>query len=113
MAAGSLVIFNSGFPFALQYLACLIFSGVGGMIPAAVFGGAPVFAPSLKLVATTNGLIVQGSQLGQVIGPPLLAWMVSATGTWQTAPWPLIPAALLGAPLALVLAVLEKKSRPD
>ena len=113
MAAGSLVIFNPGFPFALQYLACLIFSGVGGMIPAAVFGGAPVFAPSLKLVATTNGLIVQGSQLGQVIGPPLLAWMVSATGTWQTAPWLLIPAALLGAPLALVLAVLEKKSRPD
>jgi hypothetical protein len=51
--------------------------------------------------------------LGQVIGPPLLAWMVSATGTWQTAPWLLIPAALLGASLALVLAVLEKKSRPD
>jgi MFS family permease len=113
MAAASTVIFISEFPFGLQYLACLIFSGVGGMIPAAVFGGAPVFAPSLKLVATTNGLIVQGSQFGQVIGPPLLAWMVSATGTWQTAPWLLIPAALLGAALALVLAVLEKKSRPD
>jgi len=109
MAAGSLVIFNSGFPFALQYLSCLIFSGVGGMIPAAVFGGVPVFAPSRKLVATTNGLIIQGSQLGQVIGPPLLAWTVSATGTWQMAPWLLIPAALLGATLALVLAVLEKK----
>jgi hypothetical protein len=47
--------------------------------------------------------------LGQVIGPPLLAWMVSATGTWQTAPWLLIPAALLGAAMSLVLAVLEKK----
>ncbi|RPH87416.1 MAG: MFS transporter [Desulfobacteraceae bacterium] len=113
MAAASTVIFISGFPFGLQYLACLIFSGVGGLLPAAVFGGAPVFAPSLKLVATTNGLIVQGSQLGQVMGPPLLAWMVSATGTWQTAPWLLIPAALLGVALSLVLAFLEKKSRPD
>jgi MFS family permease len=109
MAAGSLVIFNPGFPFAIQYLSCLIFSGVGGMIPAAVFGGVPVFAPSRKLVATTNGLIIQGSQFGQVIGPPLLAWTVSATGAWRAAPWLLIPSALLGAALSLVLAVLEKK----
>ena len=109
MAAGSLVIFNPGFPFALQYLSCLIFSGVGGMIPAAVFGGAPVFAPNRKLVATTNGLIVQGSQFGQVVGPPLLAWTVSATGTWQAAPWLLVTSALLGTALSLVLAVLEKK----
>jgi MFS family permease len=113
MAVGSLVIFNPGFPFALQYLSCLIFSGVGGMIPAAVFGGVPVFAPSRKLVATTNGLIIQGSQLGQVIGPPLLAWTVSATGTWQAAPWLLVTSAFLGTSLSLVLAVLEKKSRPD
>lgn len=111
MAGSSTLVFISGFPFGLQYLACLIFSGVGGMLPAAVFGGGPVFAPSPKLVATTNGLIVQGSQFGQVLGPPLLAWAVSASGTWQTAPWLLIPAALLGAALALVLAVLEKKSQ--
>jgi len=55
---------------------------------------------------------VQGSQFGQVLGPPLLAWAVSASGTWQTAPWLLIPAALLGAALALVLSVLDKKSHP-
>ena len=60
-------------------------------------------------VATTNGLIVQGSQLGQVIGPPLLAWTVSATGTWQAAPWLLVTSAFLGTALSLVLAVLEKK----
>jgi predicted MFS family arabinose efflux permease len=112
MAAGSLVIFNPKFPFALQYLFCLIFSGLGGMIPAAVFGGAPVFAPNPKLVATTNGLIVQGSQFGQVVGPPLLAWTVSATGTWQAAPWLLVTSAFLGTALSLVLGVLEKKSRP-
>lgn len=109
MAAASTVIFISGLPFGFQYLACLIFSGVGGMLPAAVFGGAPVFAPGPRLVATTNGLILQGSQFGQILGPPVLAWAVSATGTWQTAPWLLIPAALLGVALTLVLAVLEKK----
>jgi MFS family permease len=111
IGAASLLIFPRAFPFGLQYLACLIFSALGGMLPAAVFGGAPVFAPSPKLVATTNGLIVQGSQLGQVIGPPLLAGMVSAAGTWGIAPWLLIPVALLGAFLALVLGRLEKKSR--
>jgi MFS family permease len=79
------------------------------MIPAAVFGGAPVFAPSRKLVATTNGLIVQGSQLGQVIGPPLLAWTVSASGTWQAAPWILTVAAACGIILAVLLGALERK----
>lgn len=107
-AGAGLVIFSSIVPFGLQYGACLIFSSLGGMLPAAVFGGAPVFAPNPRLVATTNGLIVQGSQLGQVIGPPLLAVMVSAAGTWTVAPRLLIPVALLGASLALVLGRLEK-----
>jgi MFS transporter, DHA1 family, inner membrane transport protein len=109
MAAGGLVIFNPQFSFKFQYLSCLIFSGVGGMIPAAVFGAAPVFAPSRKLVATTNGLVVQGSQLGQVIGPPLLAWTVSATGTWQAASWILTAAASCGIILSVLLGALERK----
>jgi MFS family permease len=111
MAGAGLVIFSSVFPFAVQYTACLVFSALGGMLPAAVFGGAPVFAPNPKLVATTNGLIVQGSQLGQVVGPPLLAWMVSASGTWAVAPWLLIPVALVGAILSVILGRLEKRSR--
>jgi MFS family permease len=112
MAGAGLVIFSTALPFTVQYSACLVFSAVGGMLPAAVFGGAPVFAPSPKLVATTNGLIVQGSQLGQVVGPPLLAGMVSAAGTWAVAPWLMLPVALLGTTFSLVLAGLEKKSRP-
>jgi MFS family permease len=111
MAASGLAIFSSAFPFGLQYLACLIFSAVGGMLPAAVFGGAPVFAPSPRLVATTNGLVVQGSQLGQVVGPPLLASMVSAAGSWGVAPRLMIPVALVGAILSLILERLEKRSR--
>ncbi|MBI5585734.1 MAG: MFS transporter [Deltaproteobacteria bacterium] len=112
MAAVSTAIFVPGFSFGLQYLACLLFSGVGGMLPAAVFGSAPVLAPSTKLVAATNGLIMQGSQFGQVVGPPLLAWMVSAAGTWGIAPWLLLPMALLGTALSLFLSRLEKKLHP-
>ena len=109
MGLAGLVIFSSGFPFSLQYLSCLLFSGVGGLIPAAVFGGSPVLAPHPKLLATTNGLILQGSNLGQVLGPPLLAWTVSATGTWQSAPWILTAAAACGIVLSVFLGIWERK----
>jgi MFS family permease len=78
-------------------------------LPAAVLSGAPVHAPHEELVATTNGLIMQGAQLGQVLGPPILALIVSNLGGWQAAPMLLIPTAGLGSLPSFGLAALERK----
>jgi predicted MFS family arabinose efflux permease len=102
-------IYSATLPFLVRYTACLVFSGVGGLVPASILGGAPIYAPTPKLVATTNGLIMQGSQLGQTVGPPVLALIVSATGTWESAPWLLCSAAALGICLSFGLGALGKK----
>jgi MFS family permease len=109
MGACSLGIYSSDLPFVARYAACLLFSAVGGLLPASVLGGAPVYAPSPKQVATTNGLIMQGGQFGQIIGPPVLALVVSTGGGWKSAPWLLGGAAAVGGALSLVLASLEAR----
>ena len=70
--AGSLC--GAAFPFPVRYAGCLVFSGTGGLLPAAILSGAPTHAPRPDLVATTIGLIMQGSQLGQTVGPPWPSW---------------------------------------
>ncbi|MCF8063084.1 MAG: MFS transporter [Deltaproteobacteria bacterium] len=108
MGLSSLVIYAEGFPFWLRYAGCLFFAGIGGLLPAAVISGAPVHAPTPNLVATTNGLLMQGSQLGQVAGPPALALLISRAGGWHAAPWLLCGSAGLGILLSFWLAFLER-----
>lgn len=108
MGLSSLVIYAEGFPFGLRYAACLFFAGAGGLLPAAVISGAPVHAPTQDLVATTNGLLMQGSQLGQMVGPPALALLISRAGGWSAAPWLLCGSAALGILLSFWLAFLER-----
>jgi DHA1 family inner membrane transport protein len=105
----SLAIYTLSLPFFLRYLACLAFSGCGGVLPASVMSAVPVHAPEPRLVGTTNGLIIQGSNLGQVIGPPTLALIVSATGGWEGGSWFLGSVALVGVFLAACLARLERR----
>jgi MFS family permease len=107
MGLCSLAIYSASLPFFVRYLACLAFSGCGGVLPASLMSGVPVHAPQPRLVGTTNGLVVQGSNLGQVIGPPALALIVSATGAWEGASWFLGGVALVGLFLAFCLARLE------
>jgi len=109
MGMCSLGIYSSDLPFIPRYAACLLFSTVGGLLPASVLGGAPVYAPSPNQVATTNGLIMQGGQFGQIIGPPVLALVVSMGGGWKSAPWLLGGSAAVGVVLSFVLAALESR----
>lgn len=108
MGLAGLIVYAEGLPFWLRYAGCLFFAGTGGLLPAAVFSGAPVHAPTPDLVATTNGLIMQGSQLGQVAGPPALALLISHAGGWHAAPWLLGGSALCGVLLSFWLSLLER-----
>jgi len=103
MASMSLIIFSPAMPDMARYLACIGLSLAGGMIPASVLGAAPLMAPSPAQIGTTNGLIVQGSNIGNVLGPPLLAAVTTIRGRWEDAIWMFMAAAALNMVLSHVL----------
>jgi MFS family permease len=109
MMACMTVIFAAALPDTLRYLACLLFSCFGGMLPAAVLSGAPVVAPSRAQLATTNGLLIQGSNVGQMIGPPTAALLVTLSGDWGSVFWLLQAAAFAVLVLALVYRAVERR----
>jgi MFS family permease len=74
---------GSGLPVAVRFLAVLVFSMVGGMIPGTLFSLAVRLAPGEGTVSTTVGWMQQWASLGQFIGPPLVAWVASGVGGWH------------------------------
>jgi MFS family permease len=83
MGAGAGVAFGAeGHP-VLQYLAVLVFSGVGGLIPGTLFGLAVKLAPDNDTVSTTVGWMQQFSALGQFLGPPVVAWVATLVDGWH------------------------------
>jgi cyanate permease len=74
---------DAGLAPALRYGAVLLFSGVGGLIPATLFALAVRLAPGEGTLATTLGWVQQWSALGQFAGPPVVAAVASSAGGWQ------------------------------
>ena len=103
MGLAGLGIFSSAVPDAARYLLCLVFSGVGGMLPTSLLSAVPVFAPSPRQYATGNGFLTQGANVGQVIGPPAVAALVASTGLWESASW--LMAGTAGAIVVVALAI--------
>lgn len=67
-----------------RYGAVLLFSMLGGVVPGTLFSLSVRLAPDSGAVATTVGWVQQCSSIGQFAGPPLVAWVASAAGGWQS-----------------------------
>jgi MFS family permease len=105
-AAAFAAVDGASLPPVLRYVAVLLFSAVGGLIPATLFSLAVHLAPSEQTLSSTVGWIQQWSALGQFGGPPLVAWVASRSGGWQWT-WVATGAcALLGLLLTARIAVL-------
>lgn len=91
MALGTLAAFatyplspqGTGLPAPIRFVAVLLFSMVGGLIPGTLFSLAVRLAPSADTVSTTVGWAQQWSALGQFSGPPLVAGLASRVGGWH------------------------------
>lgn len=100
---------GAGLPPALRYLAVLLFSAVGGMIPATLFALALRVAPGEDTVSTTVGWMQQWSALGQFAGPPVVAWVAGRSGGWHWT-WLATGAASLAG--LLIAARVARLARP-
>ena len=70
-------------PLAARFAVIVLFSAIGGLIPATLFTTAVRLAPDASTVSTTVGFMQQLSCVGQFAGPPLIAALASIVGGWQ------------------------------
>jgi cyanate permease len=96
MAATAIGIFSNAAPDWLRLGSCFAFSYLSGVTPAAAFTSTQTYARSPSQVASLQGLLMQVSNLGQLVGPPAVAAVVSATGRWGDAVYVMLAAAACG-----------------
>ncbi|MCP5366448.1 MAG: MFS transporter [Hyphomicrobiales bacterium] len=102
-------IFADGLPDATRYALCLVFSGLGGLLPASVLSSVPVFAPTPGQVGTVNGMLIQGSNVGQFFGPPAAAAVVAASGRWEDLVTFMAAMAAAAAVMAVLIGAAERR----
>jgi MFS family permease len=79
-------IFVDGVPDLLRLVLAGLYSAVIGVVPGALFTAIPVHAPRPELVGASTGLLMQGSNIGGLLGPPITGALVAAGG-WPSAAW--------------------------
>lgn len=89
-------------PVPVVVAGCIAFQACAGLIPGAVFAAVPENAPSADRIGLANGLLAQTGNLGNLVGPPLMAWIITVGG-WAFAPIHLIGGSLVGIALVLML----------
>jgi DHA1 family inner membrane transport protein len=113
MAATEVGIFSAAVPDAVRLALLLLFGIFGGLIPAAALGSIATYTPSPVLIGTMNGLMVMGTNTGQLFGPPALAAAREAAGSWNGAIWLVLALAATGTVLALLSRPLERRAAVD
>jgi hypothetical protein len=84
MAACAWLAFGSSLGFASRYASILLFAASAGFIPGTLFATVPFYAPSQEAISTTVGMMQQGSSLGQLLLPPVVAALAQYTGGWHS-----------------------------
>jgi cyanate permease len=108
-AACSTGMFGAWLPDAARFSLVLAFSCCVGVIPAAIFSGVAVHARTPKHIGTTNGMVMQSSQIGQFFGPIAIAWLATHSGGWTASLWAMLAFATCGAACGLVLGAIEAR----
>lgn len=108
-----LLIFLGNLPDGLRYALVLLYNMACGPIPAAALSGAVRYARSPAEVGSLQGLVVQITQLGIFIGPPITAAVVSAAGNWDAALWVLLSASAIGMLAALLVMRHERAEQRE
>lgn len=80
MGASGLWIFLAQSGNTLTFALCVLFSSIGGLIPATLISTVPILSPRAALAPMAMGLLMQGSNLGQLVGPVAVGAAIEAYG---------------------------------
>lgn len=89
----------------LRFALCVGFSFIGGVLPASIYACVPAVAARHDNFGSVNGLVVQASNVGLLLGPPLAAALASVAG-WAS----LGPVYLLTSALSALLILLAARA---
>jgi len=99
MGLCALGIFVPLLPPWAAFALCLVFSAMGGLVPASLLSSVPQVSATPAHAALAVGLLMQGSNLGQALGPLLVGNAVDRHG------WPAAAVCVVVAALAMAGAV--------
>lgn len=117
MALSSIAFFAVDWPASpvglIGQLGCaILFSMIGGTIPALLSRMAVDLAPQEGSVAAVIGLMQQIFNVGNFFGPAVLAWVVTMTGSWEASWWVTCSCSLIGIAAAMYLTRNPQKASP-
>ena len=103
-------IFSAGFPDIVRYVLAVLYSLIAGTIPAAVLSAGMRYARAPGEAGAVQGLIVQLTNVGIFVGPPLIAAAVTWGGSWDATLWVLLACSGVGLAASLAIARLERQA---
>lgn len=80
-------IFAEPAPDLARLPAAMLFTLIGGLLPAACMAGGAAHARNNAEVATMSGIIVQGANTGSLMGAPVMAVAITLFGGWEHGYW--------------------------
>jgi len=80
MGATVWILHAEGMPISARIAAAGIFSFTAGVVPSAAFGGVAALTAGTESIGPAMGLLMQGSSLGQLLVPPLVAASITVSG---------------------------------
>jgi MFS transporter, CP family, cyanate transporter len=110
ISAAFLAIFSAGLPDILRYVLAVLYSLIAGTIPAAVLSAGMRYARSPAEAGAVQGLIVQVTNVGIFVGPPLIAAAVTWGGSWDATLWVLLACSAIGLAAATAVSRLERRA---
>jgi len=104
-----LVVFSPAIPDWARYLGCVAFSFSVGILPGSVMSAAQTHARSNAQVGTVQGMINQGSNLGQFVSPLIVTALVGANLAWDRMLYLLLATSAIIFASGLVIRVIERR----
>jgi predicted MFS family arabinose efflux permease len=111
MGAASLGVFSDALPVAVVAGITAASLAITGLIPASIFIATPKLLPQAPVLTLTFGLLMQASNIGQVLGPAALGLWAHHIG-WSSAPVLFGLVALGGIAVAMSLRRLLHRPPP-
>ncbi len=109
MALCGFGILNGDVPATVAVALCIVLSLLCGVVPVALIDAVPAHAPRADLVGATVGFLMQGNNLGLIVGSMMAGHIASAFG-WSAVPFGVALVAIV----AIVGALgLERRSQAD